>query len=223
MAKECKRKINAPLVRRELVPIVFIIIIFSIAVYLYPALPDKIPVHWNIRGEVDQLGSRFIGLFLIPFITLGVYLLISFIPKLAVYKKNIKMFNKNLYGMKIALILFLSAIYIITLLPTFGYQINVAYFMLPLIAALFFYIGYIIKFVRRNFFIGIRTPWTLSSKKVWDKTHKIGSITFRINALVFLLAVFLPEYAFWIILVPLIANVLFLVGYSYWLYQKIKR
>lgn len=206
--------------RRELVPLVLIVIIFSVAIYLYPYMPAKMPIHWNIRGEVDQLGSRFVGLFLIPLLTLGIYILISIIPKIAVYKKHIELFDKHLYGIKIAIVLFLSAIYIVTLLPTFGYKINVAYFILPIISALIFYVGYIIKFVKRNFFIGIRTPWTLSSGKVWDKTHKVGSVTFRINALIFLLAIFLPEYALWIILIPLIANILFLVVYSYWLYQK---
>jgi len=220
MVKECKR---CGLKRRELVPLALIIIIFSIAVYLYPFMPEQMPIHWNVRGEVDMMGSRFVGLFLIPLLTLGIYILISIIPKIAVYKKHIAMFDKHLYGIKVAIVLFLSAIYIVSLLPTFGYKINIAYFILPIISALFFYVGYIIKFVKRNFFIGIRTPWTLSSGRVWDKTHKVGSVTFRINALIFLLAIFLPEYAFWIILIPLIVNVLFLIGYSYWLYQKVKK
>jgi len=186
-------------------------------------MPEQMPTHWNAQGDIDGYGSRFVGLFIIPLITLGIYILFSFIPKIAVYKEHIQRFDKHLYGMKVALVLFFSAIYVVSLLPTFGYDINVTYFILPFIAALIFYSGYIMKFVKRNFFIGIRTPWTLSSGKVWDKTHKIGSITFRINALIFLLAIFLPEYSFWIILVPLLANVVFLIGYSYWLYQKVKR
>ena len=204
-------------------PLAFIIVIFSLAVYLYPFMPGQMPVHWNAGGEADRMGGRFVGLFLIPFITLGIYIIISVIPIIAVHKKNIRLFDKNLYGIKIALVMFLSAVYIVTLLPAFGYEVNVAYFILPLISALFFYIGYIIKFVKKNFFIGIRTPWTLSSGKVWNQVHKIGSITFRLNALIFLIAVFLPEYAVWIIFAPLILNILFLVGYSYWLYQKIKK
>ncbi|MBW2977699.1 DUF1648 domain-containing protein [Candidatus Woesearchaeota archaeon] len=220
MAKECKR---CGLNRRELIPIALIIIIFSVAVYLYPFMPEQMPTHWNAKGEIDDYGSRFMGLFLMPLITLGIYILFSLIPKIAVYKKHILGFDKHLYGMKIAFVLFLSAIYVVTLLPTFGYDINVAYFILPFIAALIFYIGYIIKFIKRNFFIGIRTPWTLSSGQVWDKTHRIGSVTFRINALIFLLALFYPEYSLWIILVPLLANVLFLIVYSYFAYQKVKR
>jgi uncharacterized membrane protein len=220
MSKERKKcRLN----RRELIPLALIIIIFSVSVYLYPFMPEQMPVHWNAKGEVDGFGSRFTGLFLIPLITLGIYILISIIPKIAVYKKSIEKFGRHLYGIKIALVLFLSAVYIITLLPNFGYDINIAHFMLVLVSALIFYTGYIIKFVRRNFFIGIRTPWTLSSGKVWDKTHKVGSVTLRINALIFLLAIFFPEYSVWIIIVPLIANVLFLVIYSFLLYQKIKK
>jgi len=198
--------------KRELVPLILIVIIFALAVYLYPHMPEQMPIHWNAQGEVDNYGGKFLGLFLLPLVTLGVYILFSIIPLISVYKKHIQKFIKHLYGMKIALILFLSAIYIVTILSALGHDINVAYFILPLISGLLFYIGYIMKFVKRNFFIGIRTPWTLSSGKVWDQTHKIGSITFRIMALVFLLAIFFPDYSIRIILAPVIANVIFLIA-----------
>ena len=67
MVKECKRCGLKP---RELIPLALIIIIFSIGIYLYPYMPEQMPIHWNAEGEIDSYGNRFMGLFLIPLITL---------------------------------------------------------------------------------------------------------------------------------------------------------
>jgi uncharacterized membrane protein len=206
--------------KKEIIAILIIIILFLIAFYVYPKLPDKVPVHWNAKGEIDGYGSRFIGVFLFPLIILGIYLLIAIIPRIAVFKENIKLFQKHFYGMKLAFVLFFGVIYISTLLPNFWYKFNIGRIIMPALAILFYYVGYIMKFAKRNFFIGIRTPWTLSNDNVWDKIHKIGSVTFRINALIFILGIFIPKYFIWIVLIPILANVIFLFFYSYFLYKK---
>ena len=73
---------------------------------------------------------------------------------------------------------------------------------------------------KRNFFIGIRTPWTLSSDHVWDETHRLGSILFIASGILALFGAFFPDYAIWFILVPVLGSTLFLLVYSYILYQR---
>ena len=73
---------------------------------------------------------------------------------------------------------------------------------------------------KRNFFIGIRTPWTLSSDYVWNETHRIGGTLFIISGFLALLGALFPGYALWLLLIPLFASVIFTFVYSYVLYQR---
>jgi uncharacterized membrane protein len=91
------------------------------------------------------------------------------------------------------------------------------------LAAMFYYLGSIMSRIRRNFFFGIRTPWTVTSDRVWGKTHELGSFTFRLNAVIMLLGILFPAYFIAIIIVPILANVLGLVAYSYIEYKKTVR
>ena len=93
--------------------------------------------------------------------------------------------------------------------------------MLPFMGVLFIAVGFMLRKAKRNFFIGIRTPWTLSSDSVWDKTHQLGAILFMASgALAIIGGFFGGMTAFWMIFAPLIGSSLFLVIYSYFLYRQ---
>ena len=213
--------------KKEIIPILLIILMFIAGAYFYDKVnlneEGKMPIHWNAKGEVDSYGNRFIGLFLMPVVVVLIYLLFQLIPTMAVYKEHLEEFKGEIYGMKVVFILFFIAIYIATLLPSFGYNINMNYFIIPWISLLFIYLGYAIKDAKRNFFIGIRTPWTLASDRVWNKTHKIGSKLLMVTGVVFLLALVFPKYMIWIIIVPILLVILFLFIYSFVEYKKLKR
>jgi len=206
--------------KKELPLVILIIIIFITSFYLYPRMPERMPTHWNAAGEVDGYGNRFVGLFLIPIFLVGFYLLFLFLPKIMVYQKNFEKFKNYFYGFKVVFILFFITVYIAMLLPNFGIHKNMSYFMIPAISILFFYVGYMLKFAKRNYFIGIRTPWTLASEKVWDKTHQLGSKLFMTFALIMLSSIFFVKQMVWFILIPLITMVLYLFIYSYLEYRK---
>jgi uncharacterized membrane protein len=85
---------------------------------------------------------------------------------------------------------------------------------------LFYYLGILSENVTRNWFIGIRTPWTMSNEKVWDKTHKLGGKLFKIIGLTSLLGVFFQNYAILFTLIPTILITIYTVVYSYFQYKK---
>jgi uncharacterized membrane protein len=95
-------------------------------------------------------------------------------------------------------------------------------FLSPALAILFYSTGILIENAKRNWFIGIRTPWTMSSDKVWDKTHKLGGKLFKIVGILALLAIFFESYAILIIVVPVIIVSIYTIVYSYFGYQKEK-
>ncbi|MBL7142556.1 MAG: SdpI family protein [Candidatus Pacebacteria bacterium] len=202
--------------------IIFLIIIlsFAVAFYFYPQMPERAASHWNEKGQVDGYISKFWAAFLMPIISLLVALLFLFIPKIDPFKENIKKFKGYFDGFIIILLLFLLYIYLLTIFWNLGFRFNMTYLMIPSLAVLLYYAGILVEKAKRNWFIGIRTPWTLSSEQVWDKTHKIGGRLFKISAVIALLGIFFVEYAFYFVMIPVICFVVFVFFYSYFEYQK---
>jgi len=207
--------------KTELVVFAIILISFVIGFYFYSQMPDKIASHWNAQDQVDGYMPKFWGMFLMPVISIGLLLLFMLIPKIDPLKKNIEKFRKYYNWFVLLIIIFLFYIYLLTVLWNIGFRFAMSQMMLPALGILFYYIGILLENAKRNWFIGIRTPWTLSSDKVWDKTHKIGSKLFKIIGVIAFLGIFFQKYSLWFILVPILLVAGYLIVYSYFEYQKL--
>jgi uncharacterized membrane protein len=177
--------------------------------------------HWNTANQVDGYISRFWGAFLMPVITLGMLLLFLVIPQIDPLKANIAKFREYFNAFIALMVGFMIYVHILTMLWNLGYdQFNMGTAMLPALGLIFVFAGVMMRHAKRNFFIGIRTPWTLSNDRVWDETHRLGSILFIVSGILSLLGAFFPDYAIWFILIPVSGSTLFLLVYSYLLYQR---
>ncbi len=183
-------------------------------------MPAKMASHWNIRGEVDNYISKFWGLFLMPFISIGMFLLFILIPKMDPLKANIEKFRKYFDRFIILIILFLFYLYLLTIFWNFGNKFSMNQVLPPAFGILLFYCGILIENAKRNWSIGIRTPWTLSNEKVWEKTHRLGGKLFKMVGIIALFGIFFPNYAFFLVLVPAILVVIYTIVYSYFEYRK---
>ncbi len=193
---------------------------FGIGIYFYPQMPEKMASHWNFKGEVDGCLSKFWGLFLMPIILIGVVLLYLIVPKLDPLKENIEKFRKYFDGFIVLLLLFLFYLYVLTIFWNFGLKFDIGQAIIPALAILFYYCGILLEKAKRNWFIGIRTPWTLSNDMVWEKTHKIGGKLFKIAGIVTILGIFFQKYILFFIFVPIILVAVYATIYSYTEYQK---
>ena len=198
------------------------IILFSfiVSIYIYPQMPEKMVSHWNAQGQADGYMSKFWGLFLIPITLVGLALLFTAIPRIDPLKANIEKFRKYYDGFIILFFIFMLSIQFQVILWNLGIKISPNIIMPISIGILFFYIGVLCENAKRNWFIGIRTPWTLSNEKVWEKTHKIGGKLFKIAGVIAFIGVFFQNYALFFILVPEFLAVAYTIIYSYFEYQK---
>ena len=204
-------------------PLAVIVLMALMGAYVYEDLPDQVPSHWNAKGEIDNYMGRDMSVLLMPVMSLVIYLLFLAIPHISVFRENVEEFYKTSGpGFFTILMLFLFGVYAFTLLAGIGYQLNITYFMLPALAILFGYIGYILPKVKRNFFIGIRNPWTLSSDRVWKKTHEMGGKIFMGSAALMLLALLMPEQAFFPVIIIVVTASLSTFVYSYLEFRKEK-
>jgi uncharacterized membrane protein len=205
----------------ESIILLLILASFVLGTYFYPKMPDKIASHWNERGEVDGYMTKFWGLFLMPFVSIGLLLLFIIIPKIDPLKVNIEKFRGYYNRFMVLLIVFFSYIHLLTVAWNLGLRFNLLQFLTPAFAILFYYSGILVEKAKRNWFVGIRTPWTLSNEKVWDKTHKIGGKLFKIAGIIALFGIFFINYAIFFIIIPVLGVTFYSIIYSYVEYQKV--
>lgn len=192
-----------------------------IGVTVWGSMPEQMASHWNAADQVNGTVSKFWGVFLIPLMAAGMFLLFMVIPSIDPLKANIAKFREAFNLFVLFILLFLGYIWILTLLWNLGYtKFKMSAAMLPAMGLLFMYVGYMLRKAKRNFFIGIRTPWTLSSDYVWDKTHQLGSILFFISGALALLGAMFGSFAIWLVMIPILASTIILLVYSYVLYQR---
>lgn len=189
---------------------------------LWNQLPDQMASHWNVNDQVDGYMSKFWGVFLLPLITLAMLALFLVIPAIDPLKANIAKFREVFNLFIVLIVAFMVYVYGLTLAWSLGYTgFKMSGAMLPAIGLLFIFAGFMMRQAKRNFFIGIRTPWTLSSDTVWHKTHQLGAVLFMISGvLAFIGGIFGGMTAFWLMFIPVIGSTIFLLVYSYVLYQR---
>jgi len=143
------------------------------------------------------------------------------VPNIDPLKANIAQFRETFNLFIVLIIAFMLYVYGLTLAWSLGHQdFDMSAAMLPFMGVLFIAVGFMLRKAKRNFFIGIRTPWTLSSDTVWDKTHQLGSILFMASGTFAIIGGFFGGMAaFWLMFIPLIGSSIFLVIYSYVLYR----
>ena len=205
----------------SIIVLVLIILALLAGALLWNRLPDQMASHWNANDQVDGTTPRFWGVSLMPLVTLGMFALFLILPAIDPLKANIAKFRGTFNLFIVLLVVFMLYIHMLTLVWSLGYQnFRMSAAMLPFMGVLFIFIGYMLRQAKRNFFIGIRTPWTLSSDSVWDKTHRLGSVLFMLSGGFAIIGAFFGgTTAFLLMFIPIIGSTLVLVVYSYLLYN----
>ncbi len=211
--------------RKEWLPLAAIAVSFVIAAIVYQRVPDPMPTHWNGAGVPDGYGSRFVGVLLVPLMSVGIYLMFLVLPRIDPRQANYARFSDTYRFFRSLIILFLLFVYAITLVAVFqpGYQLNSAW-MFGGVGFLLAALGNYMPRVRSNWFVGIRTPWTLSSEEVWRETHRLGGRVFVIGGIVIAISGLLkPEWSTAIVLIGSLALAIIPIAYSYVLFRRAKR
>lgn len=209
-----------PVEFHKLFPPLIVLSSFVLGAYLYPQMPQRVASHWNEVGEVNGYMSRFWGIFLMPTISVVMYLVFLLIPKLDPKRENIEKFRRTFDEFITVIFVFLFYLYILTLIWNLGLRFDMIVYLVPAFSFLLYFCGVLMGQAEPNWSIGIRTPWTLSSEEVWRKTHTLGKVLFKATAAVSLLGLLFSKIAIWFLLIPLLASTLGLLIYSYVAYEK---
>lgn len=188
---------------------------------LWSLAPDQIPVHWNIEGEVDRYGGKAEGLLLAPAIGVGLYLLMFFLPRFDPGRANYPKFETAYNIIRYSLLIFLAVLHAAVLLFAFGYPLDIGLLVLLMMGSLFIVLGAVMRKIEPNWFVGVRTPWTLSSRASWTKTHRLAGWLFGLMGIVSILAGFVQQlWMFGLFFGVVILSLVWLFVYSYLVYRS---
>ncbi len=194
---------------------------FTLAAITWAWAPERIPVHWNLHQQVDRYGGKFEGLLGIPLLALGIYLLMPVVARIDPGRANYPGFWGAFTTLRLALVAFMAAIYGIIHLWLRGIEVNMGTVMPLLLGALFIVIGNLLGKLRPNWFVGIRTPWTLSSKDAWVRTHRAGGWVFIGGGFAVMAAGLVhAPWALWSAFAALLAGFLGVTVYSYFVWRS---
>lgn len=176
--------------------------------------------HWGIGGNANGFSPKSFAVFFLPGLAVFIYALLLFLPSTDPYRANFRQFKKYYDDFLVLIFIFLFYIYWLSIFWNLSFNFNMLSFLTPAFALIFYYAGVLTQNARRNWFVGIRTPWTLSSDTVWQETHRLGGKLFKAVALISLLGLVFPSLAFYFIIIPVLAVTAFVFVYSYILYRR---
>ncbi|MBI5629329.1 MAG: SdpI family protein [Elusimicrobia bacterium] len=199
-----------------------ILIAFAAALITYPQLPSEMPTHWNIHGEVDGYMAKHFVVFLMPAIMLAMLGLTKILPWLSPKCFEVDNFRETYEFLMILTIGLLGYIHAITLWAGLSDSTDVSRALVAGIFLFFGLLGNVLGKVRRNFWIGVRVPWTLASERVWNNTHRFAARLYCTSGITGCIAVlaglpFVPAF------VMLIAAALIPVVYSLVEYKSLEK
>lgn len=193
----------------------------AVSAALYPKMPDRVPIHWNIRGEVDRYGSKEVGTFLLPSVTLGLLGLFAVLPFLTPKSMPIDTFRETYAYISLLVAVLMTYIHGLTLAAALGHPPDISRALVGGMYVFFALMGNVLGKVTRNPYVGIKVPWTLASDRVWNATHRLGAWMFVGCGIVGLLLV-LVGAPLPVTLIPIAPTVVVPIVYSWLLSRKLK-
>ncbi|MEM7613106.1 MAG: SdpI family protein [Pseudomonadota bacterium] len=187
----------------------------------YPGMADTVPTHWNASGQADGFSSKLTGVLIGPLSALGICVLMWVIPLISPKGFRTEGFASIINIFQVALVVFMLGIGGIIILAGYGHDASVEKVVPMAVGALFIVLGNYMAKIRKNFFVGIRTPWTLASDEVWAKTHRLGGYSFVIGGVIMVVTPLLGLGHIVFTAVALTAGML-PVAYSFFAYKRIE-
>ena len=205
-----------------LVGAALIVAVLAATALVYPQLPDAIPMHWNSLGSVDGWGPRWTLFTIDPGIMLAILLLFSALPWLSPKHFEVDSFRSTYLYIMVVVLALIAYVHAFVLANSLSWSVDVGRATIGGVCLLIALLGNVLGKVRQNFFVGIRTPWTIANEHVWNATHRVAAKVLFAGGIVGLAAVVLRG-PFWLPLAVLVVTVLVPVVYSLFFYKDLQR
>ena len=211
------------MVHRYLLAAGFVVLSGIVSLLASPSLPADLVTNWGAAGEPNGTMPKLLALWLFPALTTGLLVMFAVIPRIDPLRENIAEFRSYYDWFVVIFTVYMFVVHAGIVAFNLGYEFDFTYLILVAVAGLFYYSGVVLTHAEQNWFVGIRTPWTLSSEVVWARTHALGGRLFKLTAVLTLVGLLFGEYALYFLLVPALLTASVTVVYSYYLYERLER
>jgi uncharacterized membrane protein len=211
---------------RKWIPLLLVVAAVAVSIFYYPKLPEQMATHWDASGQPNGFSNRFLGAWLLPLIMAVVWLILRAVPHIDPRRTNYEKFSGMYEALVILILGFMLVMHVVVLMAATGAPIKMERVAMPIVGAFIAIMGLLIPKAHPNWFVGIRTPWTLTSDLSWERTHRIGGPLFVVLGLLMVVTTFImPEVAIWVLVAAVVGIVIFLFAYSYrvWKEDPLKR
>jgi uncharacterized membrane protein len=213
-----------PTIKSEIFSLAMITVSIIASVYFYQHFPDRVITHWDFAGQPNGWSGRGFAAFFLPILLIAMYLLFLWLPLIDPKKERYAEFAKVYNIFRNVIIFFMLLIYFIASLNNIGYNFDVGVLVSLAVGLLFMILGKYMGKIKPNWFVGIRTPWTMSSETVWNKTHRFGGKAFILGGLIIILTGIAPlSWRLPLFIADIIVLLFGTVVYSYIVYHKEKK
>jgi len=203
------------------VSLAMLLIAVTLSIVFYPTLPDPMPTHWNASGEIDGWSPKPLGAFLMPLIMAGMVALFAALPRISPRGYPLDEHSRGYRAIELSIVAFMLCVHVVMLLASTGRRIDMSMIVPLLVGALFVVLGNYMTKMRRNFFIGIRTPWTLADEDVWYRTHRLGGRVFVAAGVALMIVPFAGAAQHAAFTAIAIAAAFIPIVYSYVIYRRL--
>jgi uncharacterized membrane protein len=195
---------------------------FVATLMVYPQLPNIIPTHWDIHNRANGYSPKWVLFLLGPGMMLATLVLFCFLPWLSPKPFDVETFRATYLQVMVMLVAMLAYFHGVILWTTLGHAVDVGRAIVGGVCLLFALLGNVMGKVRRNFYIGIRTPWALANERVWNATHRFAAKTFVATGVIGLLLTLLG-FSGWPVFILLMVAPSAPVAYSLIFYKQLER
>jgi len=207
--------------RRLLAGLGLVVLMGVASASAYQTLPEQVAIHFDSTGTPDDYAEKTLGVALVPGLALAVVAMYEVLPRIDPLGENFREFQSYYDLAAVTTVALLAYVHLLVLGWNLGYELRMEQALAPMLAVLGVVFGYVMENARQNWFVGIRTPWTLSDEEVWRKTHQRCGVLFKIAGILALLALPFPDYFEVVAIAPLAAAALLPTVYSYVLYRRV--
>ena len=208
---------------RFLVATTLVILSGVVSALAAPELPAQMTTHWNAAGEPDGRMAKPVALALFPAMAAVLLAMFAALPRIGPLRENFASFRPVYDWFVVYFTAFMFSVHVGVVAFNLGYEFDFTLLVLVAVAGLFYYVGVLLTHAERTWFVGIRTPWTLSSDEVWERTHRLGGRLFKLTALVSLVGLIFGDLAVYFLVVPALLTAGITTVYSYYLYERVER
>jgi len=209
--------------RRDWVGLGIVALLLVVTAAVYAQLPERMAIHFDASGQPDSFLTKPLAVALGPAIGIGTVLLFRILPVIDPLGANISAFKRYYDLLAVVTVGILAYVQGLVLAYNLGYRFDITQAIVPVLAVVYYVAGLVVENAEQNWFVGIRTPWTLSDEEIWNRTHERSGILFKLAAVVSLFALAFPDYFAYLAIGPIAVAALLSTVYSFVLFRRKQR